>query len=264
MTGRAIKKKQPRTSSLSRNIKNMKKTKVLADRQTKRKSLILTEKLEGISKKIFERYQKIIIKHIGNKPGVYALYDEKELYYVGRAIDLAKRVKYHLKDHHSALWTHFSVYFTKKAEYTNSIEAVVISIAQPKGNKVRPKLGKEIKLKSLIRKDVKERHQEELRELGLERKTHNKFKQRRSKNRPSLKNYFEKNKTLMKVYKGRTYKAVLLKSGKIKYKNNLYNSPTASAKTIVQKHSPGSDTNGWHFWFVRDSENNWVKLSDLD
>ena len=240
----------------------MKKTKVLAE--TKRKSLILTEKLEGISKKIFERYQKIIIKHIGNKPGVYALYDEKELYYVGRAIDLAKRVKYHLKDHHSALWTHFSVYFTKKAEYANGIEAVVISIAQPKGNKVKPKLGKQTKLKNFIRKAIKESHKEELSELGLEKKRQNKSEKKRNKNRPSLKNYFEKNKTLMKVYKGRTYKALLLKSGKIKYKNNLYNSPTASAQAIVRKHSPGSNVNGWYFWFVRDFENNWVKLSDLD
>ena len=134
------------------------------------RSMILTQKLESISKKIFERYKKIIIQYIGNKPGVYALYDEKELYYVGRASDLATRVNNHLKDQHFALWTHFSVYFTKKAQYANDIEAVIISIAQPKGNERRPRLGKEKKLKDFIRTAIKESHQEELRELGLGKK----------------------------------------------------------------------------------------------
>jgi len=231
---------------------------------TQRKTFILTEKLEGISKKIFERHKKIIVQYIGNKPGVYALYDEKELYYVGRAVDLARRVDRHLKDHHSALWTHFSVYFTKKAEYANSIEAVIISIAQPKGNKVKPKLGKETKLKNFIRKAVKESYKEELRELGLGRKKQNNTGTKKSKSRPSLKNYFEKNRSLMKVYKGKTYKATLLKSGKIKYKNKLYDSPTSSAQAIVDKHSPNSAVNGWSFWFIKDVENNWVKLSELD
>jgi len=222
--------------------------------------MILTQKLEGISKKIFERYKKKVIQYIGNKPGVYALYDEKELYYVGRASDLVKRVNHHLKDRHSALWTHFSVYFTKKAQYANDIEAVIISIAQPKGNKAKPKLGKERKLKDILRQAIKESHQEELRELGLGRAT----KGKKNKSRLNLKNYFKSSRPLRKSYKGKIYKATLLKSGKIKYKTKLYTSPSAAAKVIVQKHSPNSAFNGWQFWFVKDSENNWVRLSDLD
>ena len=68
----------------------------------------------------------------------------------------------------------------------------------------------------------------------------------------------------MKRYKGKTYKATLLKSGKIKYEDKVYQSPTSSAQAVVQKQSPNSAVNGWHFWFIKDSENNWVKLSDLD
>ena len=227
------------------------------------RSMILTQKLEGISKKIFERYRNIIVQYIGNKPGVYALYDEGELYYVGRASDLARRVNHHLKDQHSALWTHFSVYFTKKAQYANDIEAVIVSIAQPKGNKVKPRLGKETKLKDFIKKAIQERHQNELRELGLEKKRKSGLK-KTSRKRPNLKNYFEKDEPLMKLYKGKTHKAILLKSGKIKYKNRIYQSPTAAAQAIVQKKSPNSKTNGWYFWFVKDNENNWIRLSDLD
>ena len=36
---------------------------------SQRKTLILTQKLEGVSKKVLERYQKIIIQYIGSKPG---------------------------------------------------------------------------------------------------------------------------------------------------------------------------------------------------
>lgn len=229
------------------------------------RSMILTQKLEGISKKIFERYKRQVIQYIGNKPGVYALYDEKELYYVGRASDLAKRVDQHLKDQHSALWTHFSVYLTKKMQYVHDIEAVIISIAKPKGNKlIKHEFGKERKLKDFLRKAIKESHQEELKELGLGKKGRV-GSQKKNKHRPNLKNYFEKNKPLMKTYKGKVHRALLLKSGKIKYKNKLYNAPTSAAKAVMSKYySPGSAINGWTFWFIKNSENNWVKLSDLD
>ena len=222
--------------------------------------MILTQKLEGISKKIFEKYKKIVIQYIGSKPGVYALYDEKELYYVGRASDLAKRVNNHLKDRHSALWTHFSVYFVKKVQYANDIESVIISIADPKGNKAKPNLGGgEKKLKDILRKAIEKNHQEELRELGLGKKRKISSK-KKSKNRPDLKNYFRTNIPLMKSYKGKIYKAVLLTSGKIKYNGDLFDSPTATAKKIVDR----KIVNGWDFWFIKDSENNWVKLSELD
>ena len=232
--------------------------------KTKRnQSKILTQKLEGISKTIFEKYKKEVIQYIGNKPGIYALYDEKELYYVGRAVDLASRVNRHLKDQHSALWTHFSLYLTKKIQYINDIEAVVIAIADPKGNENKPEIDKEIKLKKMLRKAIETRHQAELRELGFGRKkqvsTH-----KNNNQRPNLKNYFIKARSLMKIYKGKTYKATLLKSGEIKYKNKTYKTPTASAQAIVQKVSPNSNVNGWRFWFVKNNENKWVKLNELD
>jgi len=63
----------------------------------------------------------------------------------------------------------------------------------------------------------------------------------------------------MKIYKGKSYRATLLKSGKIKYKNKVYDTPTSSAQAIVKKHSPNSAVNGWNFWFIKDTDNNWIK-----
>ena len=227
-----------------------------------KKTMILTHKLEGISKKVFDKHKKIIIEYIGKKSGVYALYDEKELYYVGRASDLAKRVHRHLKDRHSSLWTHFSVYFTKEEKYVNDLEAIIISIAWPKGNKVRPKLGKELKIKKLIKKAIEASYKNELKELGFGRKKRDNSTKKKS--RPNLKGYFEKRRTLMKIYKGKEYKATLLKSGQIKYNNKKYDSPSAAAMEIVKKHSRKSAVSGWKFWFVQDLENNWIRLMDLD
>ena len=223
------------------------------------RSVIVTQRLERLPRKIFEKKYKKIIQSIGNKPGIYALYDGKELYYVGRTSDLARRVSYHLKDQHSALWTHFSVYVTKKVQYTNDIEDVIISIAQPKGNK-RLKLGKETKLTNVIKKTLHENYQKDLREFGLVK---NKPKKEQTK-RLELKGYFKKNRPLRKSYKGEKYKATLLKSGKIKYNNTIYSSPTSAAQAIVQKKSPNSKRSGWEFWEVKIHENNWVKLSDLN
>ena len=144
----------------------------------------------------------------------------------------------------------------------NDIEAVIISIVWPnglKGNKAKPKLGKEMKLKYFIRKAIEKSQKEELRELGFGGKRKKNLQKKNGK-RPDLKSYFTKATALRKRYKGKTYKATLLKSGKIKYKKNTYNTPTSAAQAIVHSKT----VNGWDFWFVKDTENNWVKLSDLD
>ena len=54
---------------------------------------IITKKIESISKNIFEKFKEPISKLVKGKHGVYALYDESELYYVGKAIDLERRVR---------------------------------------------------------------------------------------------------------------------------------------------------------------------------
>ena len=243
----------------------------------KRKNLIF-EKVEDHSKKIFEndKDKKIIIQYIGNKHGVYALYDEKKLYYVGRAINLAKRIKEHLKDQHSANWDRFSLYFTKEAKYINSLEALIIAIAQPNGNEKKPRLGgKKMKMQQFIKKDLKESRNEHIRELvggkhhniRKKSKTTIKSNTKKSTSKFSLKNYFKKDRPLMKEYKGKTYQATLLTSGQIKYKNKLYNSPTSSAQAVIKDHSPNASSNirvsGWSFWSIKGTEGNWMKLKDI-
>ena len=52
---------------------------------------LFERKLEKISKEIFEKYPSALSDLIGTRHGVYALYDEDKLYYVGKASDLKQK-----------------------------------------------------------------------------------------------------------------------------------------------------------------------------
>ena len=241
------------------------------------KKKIFTEKIEGIPIMFFNPIYKTLVKEeLKNKFGVYALYDKKgKLYYVGIAQNnIAGRIKQHLKNKHKGKWQFFSVYFTKKKNFIKILEDAFISIVLPKGNIQKPikinKGNRRIRRKMDIIYKNKSKPMSHLRvktkKLSALKfyKKKSRVKKSRENNGLSLKNYFKNNKTLHKTYKGKTYKAILLKSGKIKYKNKLYKSPSGAAKVIVHRHSPNSGVNGWTFWSIKDSNNNWVRLSDLN
>ena len=222
---------------------------------------IFTHKIEMVSKSIFERYSKELTDLTGNKHGVYALYDENELYYVGKAVDLKRRVGQHLKDKHLARWTHFSLFLTSQSKYIDEIESILVRIANPKGNLVKPKGKMDSKLKKQVISLVKAKQKEELNELfGIGRKPlKTEKRQKGKKSNPNLKNYFNNDRSLSKNYKGVEYSATLLKNGKIKYKNKTYDTPTAAAEVITSKRN----VNGWTFWYVKDHGGDWVKLKSL-
>ena len=69
----------------------------------------------------------------------------------------------------------------------------------------------------------------------------------------------DKRTSIYKDYKGKEYKAVLTPAGYIYYKNKKYGSATAAAKAIVKE----KGVNGWHFWFIKNKNNEWVKLRDF-
>ncbi len=220
---------------------------------------LITQKLEKVSKLVFEKYAKELADLIGSKHGVYALYNEDELYYVGKAKDLRRRITQHMKDRHLAKWTHFSLYLTKKSSHIDEIESILIRIANPKGNKIKPKGKLDNAIKKALEKLIKERHAEELRNLFPGGKKSKKKTPMRGGQRPDLNAYFSKARPLSVTYKGKDYSATLLKNGKIKFKNKVYTSPTAAAKKIVTRRT----VNGWTFWFVQNEDGDWVKLSTL-
>jgi hypothetical protein len=99
---------------------------------------LVVHRLENVSRKAFSKYFDLITDLVESSPGVYALYDDTELYYVGKSTDLKRRVRAHLKDRHLASWTHFSLYLVRKEAHIHEIESLLIRIANPKGNRKVP------------------------------------------------------------------------------------------------------------------------------
>lgn len=223
-----------------------------------KKSLVV-QKLENISKSIFRNYYKQITELIGNSHGIYALYDGNALYYVGKSTDLKKRVKQHLKDRHIASWTHFSLYLVRSAERIGEIESLLIRIANPKGNRKKYRTGRKgSSLLNQLKDMIKQKQREELDEMfgeGLRKRPSDKSKPSKLK---SLVGLVSKKTSLYRTYKGKEYKALLTPRGKIKLAGKIYLTPTAAAKAIVKR----TAVNGWKFWYIKDMNGEWIRLSE--
>ena len=228
-----------------------------ADKQGTR-SLVI-HRLENVSKAVFKKFYSLITELIGSSPGIYALYDGNELYYVGRSTALRKRVRHHLRDRHFASWTHFSLYLVRKASHIDEIESLLVRIANPKGNRSIPRGRASSAMVKRLKSMVREKQKEEFEELFGIRKAMQKGTTRQvSQVRKRLNGLVPKRTRLYRTYKGKEYKATLTPTGLIKLGKRRFTSPTAAAMAIVDR----SSVNGWTFWYIKDSNGDWIRLSD--
>jgi hypothetical protein len=87
----------------------------------------------GVS--LLEEHQDIVRGYVHHRQGVYALYRRGKLYYVGLASNLRARLGHHLKDRHQDSWDRFSVYLTIGDGHLRELEALLLRIVKPTGNK---------------------------------------------------------------------------------------------------------------------------------
>ena len=222
----------------------------------KKSKSIFKESLENISRNLFRDHSEIITDLIGDSSGIYALYDDNELYYVGRASDLKRRVNQHLKDRHDSQWTHFSVFLIKRADYINDIESLLIRIAEPVGNRVKPKGRDSKQLLMRLKAMLSRKHKEEVNELISGRKS--KISSKAKSRKETLVGMVSRRTPIYKTYKGKEYKAILTPAGKISFQNKIYTSPTAAAVAIIDRKT----VNGWYFWRIKNANGEWVRLAD--
>lgn len=224
------------------------------------KGQLVSQHLENISRQALEKYQGILKEYVKGRHGVYALYRNGNLYYVGLASNLRNRLKAHLKDRHAQTWDSFSVYLTIKDSHLHELETLILKIASPKGNRISGNFIKAQNLKPIFKKAVTKAQQKELIGLGL-----TKIKEvvapklveqqgRRSVLAPYTKKRFE----IRLRYKGKTHKAMVRKDGTILSKGKVYNSPSMAAKAIKQRSS-----NGWTNWKYERAPGDWVLLDTL-
>jgi hypothetical protein len=112
-----------------------KKKEIIKKKKTKRSSLI-----KGVSSRLparildnpsFEIGLKDIMK---NYSGIYVLYRDDKLYYIGLTTNLHGRLKTHLKDRLTSKWNKFAIFRIRRVDYLKDIETLLIRVAEPPGN----------------------------------------------------------------------------------------------------------------------------------
>ena len=131
----------------------------MAKRKTKKKSKKSTKGrlIKGMTKKlpseiindpIFTNKLKELMKGYA---GIYALYKENNLYYVGLTRNLFRRITRHLKDRHAGKWNKFIIFRIKKVHYLKDIETLIHHIVEAKGNKVKGKVPRDSNLNRVLK-----------------------------------------------------------------------------------------------------------------
>lgn len=231
-----------------------------ATTQRATRSLVIN-RLENVSKDVFKQYYPLITELVGDSPGIYALYDSGELYYVGKSIELRKRVRHHLRDRHLASWTHFSLYLTRREEHIHEIESLLVRIANPKGNRVVPHGKSSGALLKLLKSKIQQHQKAELAKLFVQKTSTRKTKQDSGKGHPNtLVGLVDKRVSIYRTYKGKEYKATLNPKGVITLAGKQYTSPSGAAKAVLN--TPRA-VNGWKFWYIQDVQGDWVQLADF-
>ena len=223
------------------------------NKQSGNKPLVIGS-LNRIRKSAFAKYPNQLTELIGNKPGVYALYRNKKLYYVGLASNLKHRLTQHLSDRHADEWDSFSLYLVSDAGHLKDMETFIIHIAEPAGNRTRGKFIRDKNLRKQLMDAIKIVHRREMDEI-----------RGKPRERPALKNKTVKEKTvkakelkLKATFKGEHYNAVLRVDGKIKYGGQIYNSPSAAGVAVTDR-----STNGLVFWKYKNEQGQWAPIKEL-
>jgi hypothetical protein len=221
--------------------------------------------LERISVKAFDKYKREITGLVRQHHGVYALYKNDHLYYVGLAGNLRSRIKQHVSDRHANRWNRFSLYLVRKVDHIKEIESLLLRIASPAGNKQGGRLRKAINLKRQFRRMMVQSQRAELAEIfsdgfprhsGRLRMKRAGASAKRGADR-SLRGMFSGGKRIYAHYRGRAYKAWVFPNGRIKFNGDHYDSPSAVAATVTRR-----PTNGWAFWHYRD-HGEMIRLTEL-
>lgn len=94
--------------------------------------------------------------------GIYTLYDDKHLYYVGLTQDLFTRVRNHLKDRHKDQWDYFVIFRIKRVRLLKDIETLIIHIADLPGNRSKGRIPQDEDINKILRGMLRE-HDKEMR-----------------------------------------------------------------------------------------------------
>ena len=212
-----------------------------------------------MSAKVLDERRELIQQLIRKQSGVYALYKNQNLYYVGLASNLMRRLKSHLRDSHNGRWNRFSVYITARDRHMKELESLILRIVDPKGNKQTGKFTRSNNLNSSLNQLMRDADADNRAELlgGNVAKRRGKHKANTAQGKLSLAGMFPRRTKLRGTGMGRKYTAWLRQDGRIKFNDESYDSPTGAAKAALKRAQ-----NGWVFWRYR-KNGEWTSLDSL-
>ena len=205
-----------------------------------------------------EEYQDIIRDYVSGRQGVYALYDEDGLYYVGLASDLRSRLKSHLKDKHAGQWVRFSVYLTVDDKHLRELETLILHVVKPKpeGNDKTGKFARSEHLLGRLAKDIRQQNRQKLDHIVG--KTEDKICVVLPGRMPPLLPYVKKVFRLRARSRGQTFRGSVRDDGTVLLQGKIYRTPTAAAVAVAKY-----PVNGWWFWKFERAPGDWVRLTEL-
>jgi hypothetical protein len=102
---------------------------------------------------LFTRHLREIMRRYS---GIYALYHDHRLYYVGLTNNLLRRIKWHLRDRHAGKWNSFTIFRIQKVHYLKDIETLIHHLVDTPGNKNKGKVPRDADLNQILREVLKE------------------------------------------------------------------------------------------------------------
>ena len=222
-----------------------------------RKQHLVHQHLENVSYDLFVKYAPLIARYVQGRNGIYALYKGEDLYYVGLAVDLRRRIKQHMADRHGTSWDRFSVYLTQGDHFLKEMESLILRIILPQGNRVKGRLTGSRDLKADLQRHIKEMQKMEL--VGLLGRKVRPAKSSGTRGADKTDALADRLVYLRRDYKGHTYRATWRSDGTVKYQGEIYDSLSAAGSAAA-----GRGVNGRTFWRVRNADLEWVPINDVD
>ncbi|WP_285726003.1 GIY-YIG nuclease family protein [Geothrix rubra] len=212
---------------------------------------LVSDYLEDLPGKLLDR-AGVVETFVAGKPGIYALYRNGSLYYVGLATDLKARLKQHQKDRHSGEWDRFSVYLTTSDNHLKDLESLLLRVTKkPNGNRQNGKFQGARNQNAEIKRRYKSKQAEEFNEdFNLSAKKSNKKGPATKNESPTRSGPF----ALRGYHKGNTVKALLKKDGSVRIGTENHTSLSSAAMAVT-----GHPTNGRWFWHIKRSKG-WVRI----
>lgn len=213
----------------------------------RRKPSLVTQFLEDISREALEKHFDVVTRFIGRRNGIYALFRRQKLHYVGLTTDLRWRLKHHLRDRLGDSWDSFSVYLTIGDRHLRELESIIVRIVEPPGNSQLGRFSGAQDIARQFEREISDKQKRERNRLLM-----------REAEEEEVRHLIPRAISIHARYKGRTIKAKLRRDLSIRWKGQLYGSPSAAAHAVCKR-----PVNGWWFWHYQRSPGDWARIDDL-